>query len=293
VSTVKIPGIKIKGTKAAVASGIVLRKKSLNMFRDFNQKSQKKVNELLNNPGRPAWYKGFTVNREGLYIESEIVSADERLRVIIEGKHDFIQSINYNGKTIFKAENNGQKVGELFINGLEDIKKIADEIPQILIKRAKHFLSEHGKNVKKYGYENYRQGVKDLTIKRMEGESVTIPTITGSGNQGIFIGVPLYMLYEKYGDDFLPAALFSIMIQIYLASEKGRISGICGLANKAALSLTAGLTYSKGLNLENIYRNMEYVDDTLRGMVCEGAKKSCALKAAVSLKAVEEVIDEY
>ncbi|MEA3506694.1 MAG: L-serine ammonia-lyase, iron-sulfur-dependent, subunit alpha [Elusimicrobiota bacterium] len=287
VSTVKIPAIKVKGAKAAAASGLMLKNSSLNMFRDFNRDSQEHAVRLINKNG---WYKGGPLNREGLFVEAELSWGNDTVRVVIEDEHDFIKTINHNGKTIYRGKIRENNAGKLFGGGLKDIAAVALEAPQSLISRVKYFLNEQGKNVEKHQYSNCRDGVKDLTLRRMEGESIKIMTITGSGNQGIFLGVPLYMLYKREGDKFLPAVLFAILTQLYLAFEKGRISGICGLANKAALSLAAGLTYYREKGKKNrIKENMELVDETLRGMICEGAKKSCALKAVAAFVAVEEV----
>ena len=120
----------------------------------------------------------------------------------------------------------------------------------------------------------------------MEGEAVEIQTITGSGNQGIFISLPFYEIYKKVGKKVLPAVLFSILTQIYLTQKKGRISNICGLANKAAPSLAAGLAYYKGKSLKEIKDIMSLTEEPLKGIVCEGAKKSCALKAFICLSVV-------
>lgn len=286
VSTVKIPIIKKKGPKAATASGLVLKGDSLNMFKDFDWETQNKVTELVD---KNKWYTGYPVDRRGIYVEAEVSSGSDKVKVVIESEHDLIKSISYNGKRVFFEDNNKNKREQTF-NSLREIMNIVEDRPPVLIDKVKNFINRHGKNVKKYGYKNYLPGVKDLTLKRMEGEPVKIMTITGSGNQGIFLGVPLYIVYREYGEEFVPSALFTVLTQIHLSAEKGRISSTCGLADKAALSLTAGLSYFKYSDLNKLKNNVEMVEETLQGLICEGAKMSCSYKASISLKAVQEII---
>ncbi|MGM0441938.1 MAG: L-serine ammonia-lyase, iron-sulfur-dependent, subunit alpha [Elusimicrobiota bacterium] len=288
VSTVKIPIIKKKGPKAATASGLVLKGDSLNMFKDFDRETQNKVTELVD---KNRWYTGYPVDRRGIYVEAKVSSGSDEVKVVIESEHDLIKSISYNGKRVFFEDNNKNKREPTF-NSLRDIMEIVEDKPPVLIDKVKNFINKQGKNVKKYGYKNYLPGVKDLTLKRMEGEPVKIMTITGSGNQGIFLGVPLYLVYREYGKEFLPAALFTVLTQFHLAAEKGRISSTCGLADKAALSLAAGFSYFKDENLNNVENNLKLTEETLKGLKCEGAKLSCSYKAAIAIKAVREIIKD-
>jgi len=72
-------------------------------------------------------------------------------------------------------------------------------------------------------------------------------------------------------------------VQIYLTQKKGRISSLCGLSDKCAPALAAGLSYWKGNSLETIRRDMSLIEEVFRGVLCEGAKQSCADKGAAIL----------
>ena len=114
----------------------------------------------------------------------------------------------------------------------------------------------------------------------MSGSSSPVMTITGSGNQGIFLGVPYRELYRKHGNKILPAVVFSLLTQIHLTKQRKRISDKCGLATKAAPALAAGLAFAKGEDLTNIRQVMREVEQRLQDMRCYGARASCGNKAA-------------
>ena len=71
----------------------------------------------------------------------------------------------------------------------------------------------------------------------MTGYTHPVMTITGSGNQGIFIGLPYQRLHARHGDRNHPAVVFSLLAQIHLSARHQRLSSTCGLATKAAPAL--------------------------------------------------------
>ncbi len=278
-STVKVPVLKKKGVLPAAALGLFSESDSFNPFSSINGEVRKKAESLLLRSG---WLKIKKLGERGIYVDAEIVFGKNSLRVLIEGEHDKIKKMWANGKIIYrKTLQPLQK-----IRGLGEIAEIVRKRDKNLECLAEDFIRKQGGLFEKFKFAHSLAAVEGLVEKRMEGEAVEIQTITGSGNQGIFIAIPFYEIYRKEGKKVLPAVLFSILTQIYLTQREGRISHLCGLANKAAPSLAAGLAYHRGKSLKEIKKIMTLTEEPLKGIVCEGAKKSCALKAFICLSVV-------
>ena len=117
-----------------------------------------------------------------------------------------------------------------------------------------------------------------LIEQRMSGFYLSICTFTGSGNQGLFLSIPFYKLYKMYGNKVLQSFIFALLTQIYLTQNKGLLSKQCGLSEKASLALTAGILFFKNRSISEIKKKMNYMGEMMHGLVCEGAKESCADK---------------
>ena len=114
---------------------------------------------------------------------------------------------------------------------------------------------------------------------RMSGYSHPVMTITGSGNQGIFIGLPYRHLYAEQGASILPAVVFSLLAQVHLSAKKNRLSADCGLATKAGPALAAGLAFARGASPADVRRIFREIPARLAGLTCEGAEPACGGKA--------------
>lgn len=282
-STVKIPFLQLKGIKPAVAYGIYNPSVSFDAFAQIGHKEKKKILNLIT---RPLWLEIIPLKKRGIYIKGELKKGKDFVQIIIEGKHDSIKKIILNNRIIFTKKK--EKI--IQIKNLSEIKKIVKKGDKDLESLARDFIIKQGKWYEKYGFKNTLEAVEKLTEKRMEGEAISIVTITGSGNQGILLALPFYEIYKKAGDKIISSTIFSILTQIYLTQKEGRISDLCGLANKTAPALIAGLSYYHNKNLTEIKKKMNLVKEILKGLLCEGAKKSCALKAYLALNTVFKVL---
>ncbi len=285
ISTVKIPVMKIKGVEAAAASGIYTKSSEFNPFAGLGKKEKLKIKALLN---RKNWLKVSVKDIDGIFVDVRVISGGKTARVIVEGRHDNIKSIYFGDRkiidekkdTVYKIKSMGEIMDIVFQRNreLEDI--------------VEKFIQAEGLLYEKFYYTDIFEGVKGLVKKRMEGASLKVITVTGSGNQGIFLAIPFYVLYKKLGKKILPSVLFAVLTQIYLTNSKGRISGDCGLASKAAPSLAAGLSLFNELSLEKIRDNMLLIFKSLKGLKCEGAEPVCAIKAQLALMAVKNVVGQ-
>ena len=110
---------------------------------------------------------------------------------------------------------------------------------------------------------------------------------SGSGNQGITVSVPVITYADALGvpEAKKDAALVvSNLIAIHLKSEIGRLSAFCG-AVSAGTAAACGIAYLDGADEKVIGQTIVNALGAVGGIVCDGAKPSCAAKIAASLQA--------
>ena len=120
---------------------------------------------------------------------------------------------------------------------------------------------------------------------RMDGCTKPVYSNSGSGNQGIACTLPPYYYGKLKGcsdEHILRALTMSHLMSIYIKRGIGRLSALCGIVN-ATMGVSAALTYLEGGGFEHTGYAMKNMINTLAGMVCDGAKPSCALKMSVGL----------
>ena len=120
---------------------------------------------------------------------------------------------------------------------------------------------------------------------RMDGCTKPVYSNSGSGNQGITCTLPPYFYGKMKGcsdEQILRALTMSHLMSIYIKRGIGRLSALCGIVN-ATMGVSAALTYLEGGGFEQVCYAMKNMINTLAGMVCDGAKPSCALKMSVGL----------
>lgn len=115
---------------------------------------------------------------------------------------------------------------------------------------------------------------------RMSGCSLPVVTVNGSGNQGMTIVLPIieFARNNNIGEDKLKrSVLFADLVAIRIKQTTGRLSSLCG-ATLAAIGSVAGILYMLDYDqvvIENMIKNT-LSNNT--GVICDGAKASCALK---------------
>ncbi|MDY5969113.1 MAG: L-serine ammonia-lyase, iron-sulfur-dependent, subunit alpha [Bacteroidales bacterium] len=117
---------------------------------------------------------------------------------------------------------------------------------------------------------------------RMGGCTLPIYSNSGSGNQGIACTLPVYEYGVATGCDeekVARALALSHLVSIYVKRGIGRLSALCGIVN-ASIGVGCGITYLMGGDLTQVGYAVKNMINTLAGMVCDGAKPSCALKMA-------------
>lgn len=120
---------------------------------------------------------------------------------------------------------------------------------------------------------------------RMNGCPLPVVINSGSGNQGITVSVPV-ALYARYRDCteelMLRALCISNLISIYQKRSIGKLSAFCG-AVSAAAGAACGIAFVDQCEPEIMERTLVNTVAAVGGMVCDGAKSSCAAKIAAAL----------
>ena len=122
---------------------------------------------------------------------------------------------------------------------------------------------------------------------RMSGCQMPVIINSGSGNQGITTSVPVivYARYHNLSDERLLRALcVSNLIAIHQKTNVGRLSAYCG-AVSAACGSGAAITYMLGGDYEQVSSTITNTLANVSGIICDGAKPSCAAKIASSVEA--------
>ena len=285
-STAGIPYLNEKGILPAVAMGIFSKNPQFNVFARSDKKQLESARRLLK---KGKFLRIIIIKeKQGVFIKARLSSGGTVSQIVIEQRHDFVKEIKVNGKKIFYAEN--PRVYK--IKGLEEIYKIVRSKNKDLEKIAKDVILANGKAAEKLVSKSIANAVFYITKQRMNGKIIRIITVAGSGNHGIFLSMPFYYLYKKYGEKIIPAFIFSLLTLIYLAQRRGRLTNLCGLATKAAPALFAGLLYLKGKKLDEIRKYIELVRRSTSGLLCEGAEEICGYKAFICFENVNKILAE-
>ena len=129
---------------------------------------------------------------------------------------------------------------------------------------------------------SYTSGACDA---RMAGAMIPIMSNSGSGNQGISATLPVVIYAEENGkseEDLIRALMLSHLTVIYIKQNLGRLSALCGCV-VAATGASCGITWLMGGNYEQVSFAVQNMIANLTGMICDGAKPSCALKVSTGV----------
>ena len=122
---------------------------------------------------------------------------------------------------------------------------------------------------------------------RMNGCELPVVINSGSGNQGITCSVPVIVYARETGkthEELLRALCVSNLVTTHLKTGIGRLSAYCG-AVSAGCGSGAGIAYLKGGRFEMIAHTVVNAVAVDSGIVCDGAKASCAAKIAAAVDA--------
>ena len=122
---------------------------------------------------------------------------------------------------------------------------------------------------------------------RMNGCDLPVVINSGSGNQGITASLPVYIYAKELGaneEKLYRALLVSNLVTLHEKTGIGRLSAYCG-AVSAGAGAGAGITYLRGGSCREISHTIVNALAVTSGIVCDGAKSSCAAKIAMAVEA--------
>ncbi len=260
-------------------------------------------------------------NVENLYILIRLSNGGEEAVVEIRNYHKNITRIEKNGEVLFQQESTCAEIPvkedpDKALLNIADIIAYGDSLcdPEIveLLKYQlqcnltiakegleKDYGAQVGKtllmSVKAHNKDTVRTIAKAYAAAgsdaRMNGCAMPVVINSGSGNQGLTVSLPIKVYADIYGidrDRMIRALAVSNLIAIHQKQYIGSLSAYCG-AVSAACGAGAALAYLLGADLshEQIYRQVaDTVTNTIAtvgGMVCDGAKSSCAAKIATAV----------
>ena len=117
---------------------------------------------------------------------------------------------------------------------------------------------------------------------RMAGALIPVMSNSGSGNQGIAATMPVVVFAEENHnteEELTRALMLSHLTAIYIKQSLGKLSALCGCV-VASTGSSCGITYLMGGSYEQVTYSVKNMIANLAGMVCDGAKPSCALKVS-------------
>lgn len=120
---------------------------------------------------------------------------------------------------------------------------------------------------------------------RMSGCPLPVVICSGSGNQGLTVSMPIITTAEELGktdEELYRALVFANLLTLYVKSGIGKLSAYCGVVSAGIVSV-AGIAFLKGDTKDIIEDTLVNGLVSLSGIVCDGAKPSCAGKIAISL----------
>lgn len=298
------------GIEASAIIGILAGKshRKLEVINEVSEEAIIKTHELIQSDYCKVEFLDSEIE---LHIIVDVFNKEESASIEIKHAHDNISSIIKDGEAIFKLEEDSNKYLGVFIDrSILSVEKIYEFANTMNIDDVKELLD----NQMKYNIDIAEEGLKgsygvgigkvileagnSLTNKvkaytaaaseaRMSGCSLPVMTNSGSGNSGMTISVPLiiYAREKNISKELLYRALvFANLINIHQKAGIGRLSAFCGAVTSGCAS-GAGITYLEGGSLEQINKTINNTLANISGIVCDGAKASCAAKIATSLDA--------
>jgi len=255
----------------------------------------------------------------------ELMEGVSNLNIIVESRYDdeyAIVEISHTHTNIVRVEKNGTSVyenGDNIIDrihskknsyqmSIKDIWEYSNtlEVPEIekVISQQIDYNTRiayeglnntYGVNIGSTLVKNFGSNVNVLakalpaagSDARMSGCALPVVINSGSGNQGMTVSLPVVVFSEhlKCSKEKLYRALvLSNLISVYLKAYIGKLSAFCG-AVTAACGSGAGIAYLKDGNLDVICKTITNTLGNVSGIVCDGAKPSCAAKIASAVDA--------
>ncbi|WP_331774944.1 L-cysteine desulfidase family protein [Sulfurospirillum sp. 1612] len=250
-----------------------------------------------------------------LYAKATVYAQDESVCVEIKHLHTNITKIEKNGKELInqichdvqfhttQEERETLSVREIYELALSIDLSLIQDIFDLVITRNSTIAQagldgEYGVNIGCMIQKNIELGLYGDDQRnrcasfasaggdaRMSGCSLPVMTTSGSGNQGMAASLPIiqYCQDQNISKEMLIRTLFfSHLTTIHLKSSIGRLSAFCGVIC-ATSAVSGALVFVQGGDYESISMAITNSLGNISGVICDGAKASCAMKIATGV----------
>lgn len=309
---VGIPGTGMIGLPIAIALGALIGKSEyqLEVLKESNPAAvdegkrfidEKRINISLK--------KNIT---EKLYIEVRCEAAGNQAVAVIAGGHTTFIYIARNADVLLNRQSAAcgeaeEQVADLTMRKVYDFAMTAplDEIRFILetarlneAAAERSFDGNYGHGLGRMLRGTYEHKIMGDSVfshilsytsgacdARMAGAMIPVMSNSGSGNQGISATLPVLVYAEENGkseEELVRALMLSHLTVIYIKQSLGRLSALCGCV-VAATGSSCGITWLMGGTYEQVTFAVQNMIANLTGMICDGAKPSCALKVTTGV----------
>ena len=310
VKSVVVPNTGgMKGITAAVAAGVAVGDpdKQLEVLADVKAEDIPKIAEFISNCEMTVMKASSS---KLLDIDLSLYAGEDSVRLRICDYHTNIVLIEKNGEVLHEADVDGDADSETdrSVLNVRDILDFAESVDiecvrELLEKQIEYNLAiseeglrgEYGAAIGKTLLETRGDDVRVRaraqaaagSDARMSGCELPVVIVSGSGNQGMTASLPVvvYALdMHATHEQLLRALVVSNLITIHQKTPIGRLSAFCG-AVSAGCGAAAGVAWLTEGTYEAVSQTIKNTLGMISGMVCDGAKPSCATKIASAVEA--------
>ncbi|MCD8387326.1 MAG: L-serine ammonia-lyase, iron-sulfur-dependent, subunit alpha [Bacteroidales bacterium] len=305
---VGIPGTGMIGLPIAIALGALIGKADLELevLRDVTPEAVEKGKQMIADRRISIDLKqGIS---EKLYVEVTVSDGDDQATAIIARGHTNFVYLAHNGEVLLNSLTEGgegaddddepkltlAKVWEFSMTTpLEELRFMLDTRRVNKAAAEQSFTGRYGHSVGRTLHcERQRYVMGDSIFSRilsytsaacdarMAGACIPVMSNSGSGNQGIAATLPVVIYAEESfasEEQTVRSLVLSHLTAIYMKQNLGRLSALCGCV-VAATGSSCGITYLMGGGYEQVSAAVKNMVANLTGMICDGAKPSCAMK---------------
>ncbi|MGN2338177.1 L-cysteine desulfidase family protein [Clostridium cagae] len=311
VKSVIVPNTNgLKGIEAALAAGVTVGDETavLEVLANVQDKDKFKIKDYIDNNEIKVISSDNNIK---FYIEVTLYSKSSYVKLIIENYHTNIVLIEMDEKIIFKSGSEQDNTAGITDRSLLNVKDIVEFADIVCINDIKDTIArqiEYNMAISKEGLTgNWGAQIGKVLLKtygddikirakaaaaagsdaRMSGCELPVIIVSGSGNQGMTASIPVIEYAKDFNisDEKLYRSLIvSNLITIHQKTGIGRLSAFCG-AVSAGCGAGAGIAYLNGGDIKIVSHTIVNALAIVSGIICDGAKSSCAAKIAAAVDA--------
>jgi len=303
---VGIPGTGMIGLPIAIALGALIGKSAygLEVIKDVCPEAVERGKEYIKE-GRIC-IKHMADAPSILHIDITATDGDDSARAVISCEHTHFIHLEKNGEVLLNEQvsvghSSGETDKELNLatvyeyaieSPIEELKFIL-EARELNMHAAKVALAGDyghslGATIRQHGLKYYGDTPVEHMISytsaacdaRMGGAPIAVMSNSGSGNQGITATMPVVSFAQDIKateEQTIRALVLSHLTSIYIKQSLGRLSALCGCV-VASTGASSAIVYLMGGGFNEVCAAVKNMVANLTGMLCDGAKPSCAMK---------------